>query len=173
MACCYLRLLYVIATNPGYVVRSRVSPDNDSRPSPKPEYVPLGAHLGASTMNNASCKSNEPNLDYLGIIEGRTRPPVGLEEVYKKDAYICDVHGLPIFCNSCWVWKPDRAHHCSEVNHCVRRMDHYCPWYVFILYSLFFLFVALHRACPRFQNERSHYTAQLYLNRNIFPFLRN
>ena len=142
MALCYLRLLYVIATNPGYIARPRVRRGRDGRPSQKPEYLPLGAHREASAINDASYKSNGPVLDYLGIIEGNTMPPIGLGEIYKKDAFICDVHGLPIFCNTCWIWKPDRTHHCSEVNRCIRRMDHYCPWYVFyfILYILYYFF---------------------------------
>ena len=41
---------------------------------------------------------------------------------------MCDEVGLPIFCEKCLNWKPDRTHHCSEVNRCVRRMDHFCPW---------------------------------------------
>lgn len=140
MACSYLRLFHVIATNPGYVARPRMHRDRHGLPSQKPDQLPLGAHREASTVNDASYKSNGPILDYPGILEGRTRPPAGLDEIYKKEAFICDAYGLPIFCNSCWVWKPDRTHHCSEVNRCIRRMDHYCPWYVFFVCLCVLLF---------------------------------
>lgn len=130
MACCYLRLLQVIATNPGYIARKSVRRDRKGHSSQKPEDFPLGAHRAVGTINGAICKSNGPTLDHLGILEGRMKPPAGLEEIYQKDAFICDANGLPIFCNSCWTWKPDRTHHCSELNRCVRRMDHFCPWYV-------------------------------------------
>ncbi|KAH7648235.1 DHHC family palmitoyl transferase [Cryptosporidium bovis] len=32
------------------------------------------------------------------------------------------------YCKVCQVWKPDRAHHCSECGKCVLNMDHHCPW---------------------------------------------
>jgi hypothetical protein len=32
------------------------------------------------------------------------------------------------FCRKCALYKPDRAHHCSQLGHCVLRMDHFCPW---------------------------------------------
>lgn len=44
------------------------------------------------------------------------------------DAYVCDYEGNPLFCDKCRIYKPDRTHHCKELGHCVRRMDHYCPW---------------------------------------------
>jgi palmitoyltransferase len=44
------------------------------------------------------------------------------------DAFICDYQGLPLWCDKCHNWKPDRTHHCKELGRCVRRMDHYCPW---------------------------------------------
>lgn len=47
-----------------------------------------------------------------------------------KDMYICALGGSlqPRFCTFCQNLKPDRTHHCSEINRCVRRMDHFCPW---------------------------------------------
>jgi palmitoyltransferase len=44
------------------------------------------------------------------------------------DAYVCDYQGVPLFCEKCRVFKPDRAHHCKELGRCVKKMDHYCPW---------------------------------------------
>lgn len=31
-------------------------------------------------------------------------------------------------CNKCNMMRPKRSHHCSRCGHCVRRMDHHCPW---------------------------------------------
>ncbi|CAK7201370.1 Palmitoyltransferase pfa5 [Sporothrix eucalyptigena] len=52
----------------------------------------------------------------------------GLELFYTKDAFECTADGRPVWCTPCGTWKPDRAHHCSEINRCVRKMDHFCPW---------------------------------------------
>ncbi|KDQ20944.1 hypothetical protein BOTBODRAFT_151917 [Botryobasidium botryosum FD-172 SS1] len=32
------------------------------------------------------------------------------------------------WCRKCSAPKPERAHHCSECNRCVLKMDHHCPW---------------------------------------------
>ena len=32
------------------------------------------------------------------------------------------------WCVPCDAYKPDDAHHCSDCNRCIRRMDHHCPW---------------------------------------------
>ncbi|KAK7190490.1 palmitoyltransferase pfa5 [Paraphaeosphaeria sporulosa] len=53
---------------------------------------------------------------------------VGWMGIEKYDAFISDYEGNPQWCDKCHNWKPDRAHHCRELNRCVRRMDHYCPW---------------------------------------------
>ncbi|KAJ8303223.1 hypothetical protein KUTeg_019619 [Tegillarca granosa] len=31
-------------------------------------------------------------------------------------------------CPKCVSIKPDRAHHCSICQRCIRKMDHHCPW---------------------------------------------
>lgn len=61
---------------------------------------------------------------------GRDNDPnsPGLERFYSKDVFVCENDGMPRWCSSCRIWKPDRAHHSSEINRCVRKMDHYCPW---------------------------------------------
>jgi len=46
----------------------------------------------------------------------------------RLDAYICDYNGEPLWCEKCKNYKPDRAHHSSQMGRCVRRMDHFCPY---------------------------------------------
>ncbi|PSS03289.1 DHHC palmitoyltransferase-domain-containing protein [Coniella lustricola] len=55
-------------------------------------------------------------------------PKLGLETFYTRDFYTCRSDGLPIWCSECQNWKPERAHHSGEIQRCVRKMDHYCPW---------------------------------------------
>ncbi|CCG83660.1 Palmitoyltransferase PFA5 [Taphrina deformans PYCC 5710] len=49
------------------------------------------------------------------------------------------------YCSICDVEKNDRAHHCSEVNRCIKKFDHYCPWVGgpigFTRYKFFFQFI--------------------------------
>lgn len=33
-----------------------------------------------------------------------------------------------LYCTKCCAYKPPRAHHCSQCNRCIVRMDHHCPW---------------------------------------------
>lgn len=55
-------------------------------------------------------------------------PKLRLESFYTRDVYTCRSDGLPIWCSECQNWKPDRAHHSGEIQRCVSKMDHYCPW---------------------------------------------
>ena len=52
----------------------------------------------------------------------------GLERFYSKDIFVCEPDGRPRWCSLCWNWKPDRASHSSDLDRCVRKMDHLCPW---------------------------------------------
>ncbi|KAJ2507795.1 Palmitoyltransferase [Coemansia sp. RSA 2049] len=51
-------------------------------------------------------------------------PPLDGANVYelKRDTM------KPRYCRLCKGFKPPRAHHCSDCDRCVLKMDHHCPW---------------------------------------------
>lgn len=72
----------------------------------------------------------DPGLVPLGDKEAQEKGAAGASTRYfdRLDAYICDYNGDPLWCQHCKNYKPDRAHHSSQMGRCVRRMDHFCPY---------------------------------------------
>lgn len=70
---------------------------------------------------------SKPDVIPLGD-SSREKTDISTKAFDKYDAYICDYEGMPLWCDKCHNFKPDRTHHCKELGRCVRKMDHYCPW---------------------------------------------
>ncbi len=139
MAVCYFRLLQTVITNPGYVPRS--SHWYQHRKQQKEQKQPKRSKTPNSTSSQEKPKKTwhshsrqpgypegEASSNGASFYPDLTAPASGLENFYKKDIFVCQNDGRPIWCSTCLNWKPDRTHHCREVERCVRKMDHFCPW---------------------------------------------
>lgn len=115
----YLRVFFTAQTNPGAV------PWTEDRGREEDERE---RHRRSQPSNWWKAKKKED-------IESRPYNPPdqnpdspGLEGFYSKNVFVCESDGRPKWCSECQYWKPDRAHHSRELGHCIRKMDHLCPW---------------------------------------------
>jgi palmitoyltransferase len=109
-----------------------------------PDVVPLGPKVSlewrakverdaARARSRRSRRSKDPDGD-LEAQRYVPEPPdsdpdsPGLERFYTKDVFVCEPDGRPRWCVNCANWKEDRTYHNGEINRCVRKLDHYCPW---------------------------------------------
>ena len=137
----YARLLYTVIINPGYVPRSNqwyALQENKAkakgqrsqrylRRSSRSSSAGAGARAGGQ-IAESGIFTGHGHADGTFTAPATTGPAPGLQEFYSRDTFVCQSNGRPIWCSTCLNWKTDRAHHCREIERCVRKMDHFCPW---------------------------------------------
>lgn len=89
---------------------------------------------------NKSYKTLEPQLSNTNPIKN------------ERSNFLSDGEHVKLkICRTCKVVKPNRSHHCSVCNRCVRQFDHHCAWLGNCVgrqnYRLFFLTVVLILLC--------------------------
>ncbi|OJZ90535.1 hypothetical protein ASPFODRAFT_179252 [Aspergillus luchuensis CBS 106.47] len=127
----YLRLLYNITRNPGFLPRSSppTKEEQETEPSERPQRRKR-KHRRTRTAEKPDKTDIDIERGADGNADGGAIPLdiTGLESFYTKDVFVCQEDGRPLYCSTCCRYKPDRAHHCREVDRCVLKMDHFCPW---------------------------------------------
>ena len=123
MVLTYLRVLFVIQFNSGVVPLGALAAERREKEQlDKKERRKAWAQCHGGGGHDLEANRYEgywpdPNVD-----------SPGLELFYSKDVFICHTDGRPRWCTACSTWKQDRVSHCRDINRCVRKLDHYCPW---------------------------------------------
>ena len=112
----YLRLLLVVTFDAGLV------------PLPAESIQRRNDAKRAAKRSRHSKTVDVESLRYNVGPQGPSGQSPGLEMYYTKDAFVCESDGRPRWCPDCMAFKPDRGHHSSEMDRCVYKMDHFCPW---------------------------------------------
>ncbi|PYI02406.1 palmitoyltransferase pfa5 [Aspergillus sclerotiicarbonarius CBS 121057] len=126
----YLQLLYNVVRNPGYL--SRAPPpikEQDTEPSDRHHQKKRRQRKGRTAEKLDKTELDvERSPDCNANGDASPLDMTALENFYTKDVFVCQEDGRPLYCSTCCHYKPDRAHHCREVDQCVLKMDHFCPW---------------------------------------------
>ncbi|KAE8352804.1 zf-DHHC-domain-containing protein [Aspergillus coremiiformis] len=132
----YLRLLYNVVWNPGFLPRGSpsLSGQHDAEaPNPhrRDSKRRKRSRRHSRTVEKADTSAEvdiERGIDNNAGGKAFPLDTKAFESFYTKDVFVCQPDGRPIYCSTCCQYKTDRAHHCREVDRCVRKMDHFCPW---------------------------------------------
>ncbi|KAF4312079.1 Palmitoyltransferase pfa5 [Botryosphaeria dothidea] len=123
-AVAYLRIITTIRVDPGLVSLGRGSADEKrrKRKGGRRHHHHRHPREGHGERRKSGGKHHLGNEGVFEDEEGRTWAERQYEEKLKRlekfvprEVFVCDYDGLPLWCDKCSNWKPDRTHHCSDL----------------------------------------------------------
>lgn len=131
----YFRLYYVVIFNPDFLPRGASWNGSASEYESRRSRIRRKAsrsRKGGHGNREKRLPSTTEGVDIERQAGGVAFPltDFGQESFWTKDIFICQDDGRPAYCSKCCQFKTDRSHHNQDVDRCVRKLDHFCPWYL-------------------------------------------
>lgn len=126
----YGRLLDTVARRPGLIPRGPQWYAERSRKGKSAKSAETQGRNGSRSEDEKSTEADfhDPKMPKEIELLANESLPFRVEDFWLKDVFVCNPDGRPRYCSTCYNWKPDRSHHCSEMNRCIMKFDHFCPW---------------------------------------------
>ncbi|KAJ6967783.1 protein S-acyltransferase 1 [Populus alba x Populus x berolinensis] len=91
-------------------------------------FLTSGRDPGIIPRNSQPPESDESVGLATQSMEGVNNKIADLKLHRTKDV-VFNGHSIKLkFCDTCLLYRPPRASHCSICNNCIQKFDHHCPW---------------------------------------------